>query len=118
MTTIPSRVVLGPGADELLAAASDDDSAWLPLSDMLEESGQATLARLALAASAGGMLPQAFFRKVVSWLASVHFDPGTMEVIRQVPPFSVDRRWVVWKSILYKDGWYNRVAVVMKGGAA
>jgi hypothetical protein len=109
---VPSAI-LGPDLGPLLDAAREDSSAWGPLSDALEEAGQPDLAGLA---RDPGIFPRAFLMKAVYFLAASGFDHATMEAVVQRPPFSVDRRWIVWKSLEFKPGWYNRVAVVMKGG--
>jgi hypothetical protein len=111
--------VLGPEADRLLAVAcAGDASAWWPLADALEEQGQGTLASFAREVPGRPMLEAYFFVRMVTWLGQNYFDRETMEVVVQMPPFSVERHWIAWKSIatgLDDDSW-RRVAIVARGG--
>jgi hypothetical protein len=121
---------LGDTADEILAAifavgetgrlpAMDlrrhgDPSGWLPLSDALEESGQPALAGLARRCGENGD-HASFFDRLMVWLGREGFDAATMEVVIPTPPYSVDRRWISWRSIEVKPHTWKRVAFAIKG---
>jgi len=92
----------------ILSSARKDPSAGYPLSDMLEESGESDLAEMARKGHF------AFLGQVLGFLAYEHFDPYTMRIVVQKPKFSIDPRWLVWRTIEVKPGIYRRLALMVK----